>query len=293
MRNFLAKLLFFIVNFLYSLVRRASTKATRAAPIIQTRKYWIGIIIALASEMKKRGTIYGWKSPVNEKNAMKQASCVSFVALCLQRLGYLPAGQYINFQSTGKLHGNGASWVKSHGNLFKVLYPNKTPQQLKGVLQEGDIVGYKAHIMIFAGWKGNTPLWYSLERNGSKGYGKKPRIDVKQEFSYYNTRKISAIVKLTFKEEPKQETKPAAAKQTQTTAAKPAATAAKTSTAVRWKLKQAMNMRDKANGKTVICRIPQGAVLTQQTKSGYWIRTEYCGHTGWVCCATTKYATKL
>ena len=286
MRNFIAKLLFFIVNFLYSLVRRASTKATRAAPIIQTRKYWIAIIKALASDMVKRGTIYGWKSPVNEKNAMKQASCVSFVALALQRLGYLPSGQYINFQSTGKLHGNGASWVKSHGNLFKVLYPNKTPQQLKGVLKEGDIVGYKAHIMIFAGWKGNTPLWYSLERNGSKGYGKKPRIDVKKEFSYYNTRKIDAIVKLTFKDEQKTQPKPA------TTAAKPKPKPVATHKQ-KYKTKMPMNIRQSANAYSKkVGMVPKGYTLVPEKISGVWAYINHANVKGWIN-ISSKYCTKL
>lgn len=250
-----------------------------------TKSQWIKTIEKLASDMKAKGTVYRWKSPVNEANSMKSATCVSFVSLALQRAGYLPSGKYINFQDTGNIHGNGASYVKQHTEMFTLIENvNKSPQSAG--LQVGDIVAYKAHIMIFAGWSGKTPLWYSLERS-SGGIGKKPRIDVKGVFKYYNTRKIDGgIIRLKFKAET---TKPTTTTNTSTSASKPVTS----QNTVKWKLKASMNMRNAVSGSKVICKVPKGTVLTQKKKKGYWIYTTYNGHTGWVCCATDKYATKV
>ena len=248
-----------------------------------TRAEWISVVRTLAVEMGKKGTVYRWKSPVNEKNSMKEATCVSFVGLALQRADLLPDNTYINFQDTGNLHGPGAAYVKKHPEIFTIIENVGKSPKAAG-LQVGDIVGYKSHIMIFAGWKGSTPLWYSLERNGSNGIGKKPRIDIAGVFSYYNTRAINGgIVRIKFGTNTTVSQKPKA----------PVSPSKPVQTATKYKLKQTMNLRDKANGKKVICTVPKGAVLTQQSKAGYWIKTTYCGHTGWVCCGTTKYATKL
>lgn len=242
-----------------------------------TRAEWISVVVAIATTLEDSKVKYGWKRPITLANAKRFATCVTFVAVCLQEAGLITKGDYINFQDSGNLHGSGADDIKKHPEKFTIFENVNKPPQEAG-LQVGDIVAYKAHIMIFAGFKGKTPLWYSLERNGSKGMGKKPRIDIAQEFSYYNTRKIDGgIIRIKF------------GKNTtvSTTAKAPA------STATRYKLKQSMNMRDKANGSKVIAKIPKGAVLTQQSKAGYWIKTTYGGHTGWVCCATTKYATRI
>lgn len=244
-----------------------------------TKQKWLGILEDLAADMKKAGTVYGWKSPITEAITLKRSTCVGYVSLALQRAGLMPKGKYIHL-SNGRLAGTGLSYVKARPGIFQIKWVRATPQKLGDSLKVGDICLYTVpHIMVYAGKNSKgSPIWYSLER-GSGGMGHKVKLTVRQVFGYYTKRKIECIIRLNFADSA---TKP----QTSTNVSKPAKT-------VKWKLKTAMNMRDKANGSKIICRIPQGAVLTQQSKSGYWIKTTYCGETGWVCCATDKYASKV
>lgn len=247
---------------------------------LKTRTQWINTLSALGKEMQAKGTKYRWKTPVSESVSMKNSTCVSYVSLALQRLGYLPKNQYIHFTDTGKLHGTGATYVKNHPEMFTVKYVKATPQ--KANLQVGDICGYKTHIMVFAGWASDkkTPLWYSLERS-SKGIGYAVKITNKSTFSYYNSRKVDCIVRLKFASETASQTHT----QTVVSVSKPKA--------VQYKLKMQMNMRKTASAKaTRLCVIPKGTTLTQASKSGDWIKTTYKGKTGWVN-VSSKYASKL
>lgn len=249
-----------------------------------TRVEWTNILTDIATKWKNGSTLYGWGSPVNMENSSKKATCVSYVGCALQEAGYLPKNKYINFQDTCKMHGPGAAYVREHKELFTVYESvNKSPQDAG--LQIGDIVGYKAHIMVFAGWqtvKGKKyPLWWSLERNGSKGVGKKPMFDIKQRFEYYDTRKIDGgIVRLKF------------ATATTASAAKPVTPAP---APTRYKTKIAMNMRAAANADSkILMRIPKGAIVTviRSVTGSTWKLIEYCKEQGYMNCAS-QYATKL
>lgn len=270
-----------ILDFIKSMTPSLGTKAVSVTK--KTKTQWINVLVKLGSDMKAKGTKYRWKTPVNESVSMKNSTCVSYVSLALQRLGYLPKGQYIHFTDTGKLHGTGASYVRQHTELFQVIYSGKSPQ--KAGLQVGDIVGYKTHIMVFAGWASDkkTPLWYSLERS-SKGIGNPVKITNKGVFKYYNTRAISYIIRLKF----------ASQSGSSGTSQSVQNTSASASTKkIQYKLKMQMNFRKAASAKaSKICTIPKGTVLTQISKSGTWIKTTYKGKTGWVNVAS-KYATKV
>lgn len=248
-----------------------------------TRAKWTYTLVNLGRRMVKAKTKYGWDKPISEPNTIRECTCVGFIASALQELKLLPEGDYIHMEN-GKLLGPGWDDIKKHPEKFEIIHVNASPQKLGASLQVGDICLYNTpHIMVYAGRnKAGTPIWYSLER-GSGGMGKPAKLTLAAVFSYYSKRKIDYVVRLKFADAAK---KPAAKKPTTTTAAKKPEP-------IRWKLKTAMNMRDKANGDKIICRIPQGAVLTQQSKTGYWIKTTYCGATGWVCCATDKYASKV
>ncbi len=143
--------------------------------------------------------------------------------------------------------------------------------------------------MVFAGWRATTPLWYSLERVNSKGYGKKPRIDVKGPFASYNTTVIDYIVRLKFKAEPAK----------QTTPAKPTTPVNASGAVVKkyWITQKPLNLRSKASSGSdskILAKIPKGAKLTAiqtiKTTNSVWIKTTYAGKTGYTCC---KYKTTV
>lgn len=240
-----------------------------------TKQEWIDTLKTLGSDMKKRGTIYGWKSPVNEANTMKRSTCVGYVSLALQRAGLLPEGKYVHL-SNGKLAGTGLSYIKAHPEMYTIITAKATPQVLGERLHVGDICLYSVpHIQVYAGRNNKgTPLWYSLER-GSGGVGKAAKLTLSSVFSFYSKRKIEYIIRIKFSGT--------------TPAPKP------TPAPDKYKLKTAMNLRAAANANKstkVLARIPQGAVLTVLASSGTWKKVNYCGVTGWVNCAS-NYATKL
>lgn len=243
-----------------------------------TRRQWLICLEATAEELENAR--YGWKSPVNKANSRKKATCVTYISRALQNAGLLPEGKYIHLNN-GRLAGTGLSYIKAHPEIYEIKWVRASPQRLGSGLQVGDICLYTVpHIQAYSGKNSKgTPLWFSLER-GSGGIGKPVKLTRNGVFSFYSKREIACIIRIKFKD-----SAPKTATNASVAVTKPVV--------VRWKLKTAMNMRDTANGKQVICRIPQGAVLTQQAKTGYWIKTTYCGITGWVCCGTTKYASKL
>lgn len=229
---------------------------------------WISTLSDLANDMQRHGTIYGWKSPVCERITMKESTCVGYVSLALQRAGLMPSGKYIHFTDTGKLHGTGASYVRNHPKLYEVCYVGKTPQKLKSVLQVGDICGYKTHIQVFAGWKGDTPLWWSLERS-SKGAGYKVKLTEKGVFSYYSKRKIDCIVRISFSDGVPIGIKPAEPK--------------KKFKRYKVKTKEAQNVRQEPTAKSpVIGRIPKGKTKTVWDKKGTFGKVKNNGQYGWI-----------
>lgn len=173
----------------------ASTKKTDKEAQLQKD------IIAACKKVAKRAhkAEYGWRSSPSWDNIDKEGSCVSFVAVVLQILGYLKKGKYI--WHNGKGYGTGK--VTHATKRMDVQYmKNKTFRQLKKKLKKGDIImcddnksgrpGEGGHIMIFNGtWhtKHNNPYVWDIgtkmycERNG------KPR-------EYDGSHKILAIVRL-------------------------------------------------------------------------------------------------
>lgn len=247
-----------------------------------TKQEWIDILKGLGSDMKKRGTIYGWKSPVNETNTMKRSTCVGYVALALQRAKLLPEGKYVHLNN-GKLAGTGLSYIKAHPEMYTIITAKATPQVLGERLHVGDICLYSVpHIQVYAGKNSaGSPLWYSLERS-SGGIGKPAKLTLGAVFGYYTKRKIEYIIRLKFADTG---TKPTTPTNASANDSKPAT--------VKYRLKMGMNIRKAANAKaTKIGYAPQGAVLTEKDRSGNWIKTTYCGLTGWVN-VSTKYATKV
>ena len=241
-----------------------------------TRAKWTSTLVTLGKEMKSKGTKYNWKSPVNETNTLKQSTCVGYVSLALQRAGLLPTGKYVHL-SGGKLAGTGLSYIKAHPEIYSIKWVRATPQKLGNNLQVGDICLYTVpHIMVYAGRnKSGVPIWYSLERS-SGGIGKPVKLTLASTFGYYSKRKIECVIRLKFADSA---TKP----QTSTNVSKP----------VRYRLKMGMNIRKTASAYSAkIGYAPQGAIITQTAKSGTWIKTTYCGVTGWINCAS-NYATKI
>ena len=247
-----------------------------------TKQEWIDTLKTLGSDMKKRGTIYGWKSPVNEANTMKRSTCVGYVSLALQRAGLLPEGKYVHL-SNGKLAGTGLSYIKAHKEIYSIIIAKATPQTLGATLHPGDICLYTVpHIQVYAGKNSaGSPIWYSLER-GSGGIGKTAKLTLNAVFGYYTKRKIEYIIRLKFDDSA---TKPSTPTNASANVPKPAT--------AKYRLKMGMNIRKAANANaTKIGYAPQGAILTEKDRNGSWIKTTYCGLTGWVN-VSTRYATKV
>lgn len=235
-----------------------------------TKQQWLDTLMQLGVDMKHKSTVYGWKSPVNEANTLKKSTCVGYVSLALQRAGLLPSGKYVHL-SNGKLAGTGLSYIKAHHEIYTIITAKATPQTLGARLHEGDICLYTVpHIQVYAGKApSGSPIWYSLER-GTGGIGKAAKLTLSGIFGFYTKRKIEYIIRLKFSD------------------AAPTPT-----TPTRYKLKMGMNIRKSATAKSdKVGYAPQGAVLTQQAKSGDWIKVTYCGVNGWVNVAS-RYATKL
>lgn len=98
---------------------------------------------------------YHWVNPPTISNSKKVGTCVAFPSVSLVRAGLLKDGQWVYLnQNTGKITGDGKSYILRHKELFKVSYPNKTISQLGDRIQPGDIVAYlggSGHIMVYMG----------------------------------------------------------------------------------------------------------------------------------------------
>lgn len=117
---------------------------------------------------------YGDWKPVTIEHTKKAGTCVTYVGVVLQRLGYLKSGQYIWMD--GKGYGTGK--VYGTNSKMTVTYMgNKTFKALKSKLKKGDIVlcddnksgksGDGGHIMILSGaWtKNNDPYVWDVGKN--------------------------------------------------------------------------------------------------------------------------------
>lgn len=237
--------------------------------------------------MRKVGTVYGWSQPITPEHAYKESTCVTYVASVMQQAGYLPKGKYIHL-TNGKLAGSGLDYIKSHPEWFEILHVKATPQRLGDGLKRGDICLYTVpHIQLYS--KRNdkgSPMWYSLER-GAGGIGAKAKLTLSGVFGYYTRRKIEYIIRPKFDRIEPLKVEPI---NISTDIKKPAETILK---AIKYKLKMGMNIRASASASSKkVGYAPSGAVITQTAKSGSWVKTTYCGITGWINCSST-YAAKI
>ena len=137
---------------------------------------------------------YGWIGKPTIANSKDEGTCVSFVAVVLQRLKYLASGKFI--WHTGRGYGDGK--VYGTNNRMTVTYMgNKTLRACRNQLKKGDIImmddnksgkkGGGGHIAIVTGaWKnGNPYIW----DNETAKKGRKSRL-------YSGSRKLLARVRL-------------------------------------------------------------------------------------------------
>lgn len=124
-------------------------------------------------------------------SSKSNGTCITFVAVALQRLGLLPSGKYFYlYPKTMRIAGNGASYALSHTELFTVWYPNKTVSQMGASLHKGDICGFgnpAYHTMVYMGKNSaGQPLWNTM--------GHKRGLGV--TYPNYANRKVDMIVRL-------------------------------------------------------------------------------------------------
>ena len=135
---------------------------------------------------------YRWVSP-SVSSSKSNGTCITFVAVSLQRIGYLPEGKYFYAHpNTGKMVGNAANYVKNHSDKFKYSYPKKTVKQLanEGKIEPGDIVSFKDpayHTMVFMGFnKSGRPIFNTMGH--TRG--------LKITYRNYESRKVDLLVRL-------------------------------------------------------------------------------------------------
>lgn len=123
-------------------------------------------------------------------SSKKKGTCITFVAVSLQRLGLLPKGKYFYYHPQHKrISGSGAAYVKNHPEIFKLFYPHKTVKQLGDKLQKGDICGFgnpAYHTMVYMGKKNGKPIFNTM--------GHKRGLNVL--YPAYANRKINMVVRI-------------------------------------------------------------------------------------------------
>lgn len=140
---------------------------------------------------------YGWQKNPTLANTKIKGTCVSFVAVVLQRIGILKNGQAL--WHNGKGYGTGK--VTGANDKMTVTYMgNKSIASLKDKLKAGDIIllddnksgvkGSGGHIFIMTGkWKGDDPYIWDMEPNRKCVKTQKSRV-------YSGKRKVLARVRL-------------------------------------------------------------------------------------------------
>lgn len=135
-----------------------------------------------------RNADYTWYSHPNIANSRLGGTCVTYVAVVLQRIDILDSGDYIWHNSRGQVTG-----ATDDMNIF---HPNKLLHNIKDELQAGDIImdGNKqdtesgSHIFIITGeWHGNNPVVWD-NHSGQEGWG---------AYEYDRNRNVFAVVRLT------------------------------------------------------------------------------------------------
>ena len=133
---------------------------------------------------------YYFATPTVE-TSKTEGTCITFVAVSLQRLELLSKGGYFFFDpNKGRIGGNRANYVLNHPEVFKVSYPNKTIAQLGSKIQVGDIVGYgnpNYHTMVFMGFNSKgQPIFNTMGHERG----------LRRTYSSYADRKVNMLVRL-------------------------------------------------------------------------------------------------
>lgn len=128
--------------------------------------------------------IYKWIQGPTIANTKKYGTCVSYVAVVLQRINVLKSGQFIWIDKKGKVEGANSKMT--------VTYMKGTLKSNKANLKAGDIViggngktgaGDGSHIFILTGkWDGDNPYIYDQESASRVKKGKKPEHTWKGSF---------------------------------------------------------------------------------------------------------------
>lgn len=133
----------------------------------------------------EKNAIYKWQENPTIEKSKKKATCVTYVACVLQRLGYLKPGQYIWIDNKGKVDGA--------NNRMTVTYLNGTLKSNKDKFKAGDIViggngkvgaGQGSHIFVLTGkWTdAGNPYIYDQASADRVREGKKPEHTWKGTF---------------------------------------------------------------------------------------------------------------
>lgn len=135
---------------------------------------------------------YKWVQGPTIANTKKYGTCVSYVAVVLQRIGILKSKEFIWINNKGKVEGANSKMV--------VTYPKGTLKSNKANLKRGDIViggngktgaGDGSHIFILTGkWDGDNPYIYDQASATRVKQGKKP------EHTWKGTFKMIALIRL-------------------------------------------------------------------------------------------------
>jgi hypothetical protein len=142
-----------------------------------------------------KDSVYKWVNPPTIANSKTKSTCIALPSCALQRLGLFESGQWIYLDlKTCKINGNAADFVKSHPELFEVLYPNKTIDALGDNIHKGDIIaftGTRGHIMVYMGKDAaGDPVFDTM------GNKKNHPIGINVRVPQYASKKINMIVRL-------------------------------------------------------------------------------------------------
>lgn len=140
----------------------------------------------------EQNAIYKWQENPTIPKSKKKATCVTYVACVLQRLGYLKSGQYIWIDTKGKVFGT--------NNRMTVTYLKGTLKSNKSKFKKGDIViggngkvgaGQGSHIFVMTGkWDGDNPYIFDQASAGRVKKGKSP------QHTWKGTFKVIALIRL-------------------------------------------------------------------------------------------------
>lgn len=139
-----------------------------------------------------KNAIYKWKERPTIANSKKWETCVTFVAVTLQRINILKSGEYIWIDTKGRVTGTNSKMT--------VTYMKGTLASNKSKLRRGDIViggngnikaGGGSHIFILTGkWDGDNPYIYDQDSASRVKKGKAPEHTWKGSF------KMIALIRL-------------------------------------------------------------------------------------------------